>query len=213
MLFVATSIACSLFDPSTNHHHPLTFQVQEKKETKASFMSKLGDAMSNATNSFAKAVEVDEVGGCMIFDFQWFENKKTYVDNLDGQLKSLARSIDSLIKQREGFVFVGKLTRHIEDLGDCSLDFAESIFTLAATEISKNAERNLVGFGNIHKTIKSLQQTQAHHDLTHLANTIDEYIRIIGSIRVWKLTLFDCFRLHSTRAPNPINHGSWLTSS
>lgn len=55
-------------------------------------MSKLGDVMSSATNSFAKVPEIDP----------WFETKRAYFDQLESQLKQVAKAVDIMIKQREG---------------------------------------------------------------------------------------------------------------
>jgi sorting nexin-1/2 len=68
----------------------LQSEMQEKKG-KSSFMSKFGDAVS-FSGSFTKTTEVDD----------YFEQKRIYIDQMESQLKSVAKAIDGVIKNREG---------------------------------------------------------------------------------------------------------------
>lgn len=126
------------------------------KEQKSSFMSKFGDL----SMGFSKTTEVDE----------WFENKRVYVDNLENQLKNAAKSVDAVIKHREA-------------LADSAAEFGDSVLSLATTEINKASENHLQQFGQVQKQLKLVHEKQAAEDILYLANTLDEYIRIAGSIK------------------------------
>jgi hypothetical protein len=52
--------------------------------------------------------------------------------------------------------------------------------------------------GEIQKQMKELHEQQAQYDIITLENTIDEYIRIIGSIRV-SLCFFEEGARHDTK--------------
>lgn len=69
-------------------------------------------------------------------------------------------------------------------MAETTEDFGEAIFALASAEINKTAEKHLTAFGDVQKQIQQVHSMQARSDVFYLANTIDEYIRLIGSIRV-----------------------------
>lgn len=70
------------------------------------------------------------------------------------------------------------------ELGSATSDFGESMFPLASAELNRNLSTHLMVLGEIQKKMKDLHEQQAQFDIITLENTIDEYIRIIGSIRV-----------------------------
>jgi hypothetical protein len=56
-------------------------------------MRSFGETLSNAaTSPFTKFVEIDE----------WFDTRRNQLDILDGQLKSLLKSVEAVVKQRKG---------------------------------------------------------------------------------------------------------------
>ncbi|KAL7315182.1 Vacuolar protein sorting-associated protein vps5 [Mucor circinelloides] len=134
----------------------------EPENSKMSFMRSFGETISNAaTSPFTKFVEVDE----------WFESKKNQLDALEAQLKGLLKSVEGVVKQRK-------------ELGSATSDFGESMFPLASAELNRNLSTHLMVLGEIQKKMKDLHEQQAQYDIITLENTIDEYIRIIGSIRI-----------------------------
>ncbi|GAA5815864.1 hypothetical protein MFLAVUS_009381 [Mucor flavus] len=134
----------------------------EPESSKMSFMRSFGETISNAaTSPFTKFVEVDE----------WFESKKNQLDALEAQLKGLLKSVESVVKQRK-------------ELGSATSDFGESMFPLASAELNRTLSTHLMVLGEIQKKMKELHEQQAQYDIITLENTIDEYIRIIGSIRI-----------------------------
>lgn len=94
---------------------------------------------------------------------------------MDGQLKSLLKAIEAIIKQRR-------------DLGVASSEFGESIVSLAGTELNKPLANSLLVLGNLKIRIKELHDKQAHMDVLTLEHTVDEYIRTIGSIKITFMT-------------------------
>ncbi|KAF9417747.1 Vacuolar protein sorting-associated protein 5 [Podila epigama] len=139
----------------------LVAEIKEKKQDSSKgFMTKFGETLSSAT-TFTKVQETDE----------WFESRRTQLDVLDSQLKSLLKAIEAIIKQRK-------------DLGLASAEFGESIVSLAGTELNKGLANSLLVLGNLKIRIKELHERQAHMDVLTLEHTVDEYIRTIGSIKI-----------------------------
>ncbi|KAI7865755.1 Vps5 C terminal like-domain-containing protein [Spinellus fusiger] len=134
----------------------------EPEAPKLGFMRSFGETISNAaSNPFSKFVEVDE----------WFTSKKNQLDVLETQLKALMKSVESVVKQRK-------------ELGIATSDFGESMFPLASAELNQNLSTHLRVLGDIQRQMKVLHEQQARHDILTLEHTIDEYVRIIGSIRL-----------------------------
>ncbi|KAG0032050.1 Vacuolar protein sorting-associated protein 5 [Podila clonocystis] len=139
----------------------LVAEIKEKRQDNSKgFMTKFGETLSSAT-TFTKVHETDE----------WFESRRTELDVLDSQLKSLLKAIEAIIKQRK-------------DLGLASSEFGESIVSLAGTELNKPLANSLLVLGNLKIRIKELHDKQAHMDVLTLEHTVDEYIRTIGSIKI-----------------------------
>ncbi|CDS12184.1 hypothetical protein LRAMOSA04379 [Lichtheimia ramosa] len=139
----------------------------EPDTPKVSLMRSFGETISNAaSNPFSKFVEVDE----------WFASKRSQLEALENQLKGLLKSVESVVKQRKG--------RLSENLGGAIADFGESMIPLASAELDRDLSTHLIVLADIQKRMKELHEQQAHHDVLSLEHTIDEYIRIIGSIRV-----------------------------
>ncbi|OAD69365.1 hypothetical protein PHYBLDRAFT_159934 [Phycomyces blakesleeanus NRRL 1555(-)] len=58
------------------------------------------------------------------------------------------------------------------------------MFPLASAELNRNLSTHLTVLGDVQRQMKELHEQQAQHDVLTLEHTIDEYIRIIGSIRL-----------------------------
>ncbi|GBB90525.1 hypothetical protein RclHR1_01750024 [Rhizophagus clarus] len=138
-----------------------TIDVKRKNQDESKGVLKsLGEAMSNAT-TFNKFTETDE----------WFEGRRNQLDILESQLKTLLKSVEVIVKQRK-------------DLGGATVDFGNSLLSLAGAELNKSLASNLKILGNIQQKIKELHEKQARQDVLTLENTVGEYIRIIASIKV-----------------------------
>ncbi|RIA86784.1 Vps5 C terminal like-domain-containing protein [Glomus cerebriforme] len=138
-----------------------TIDVKRKNQDESKGVLKsLGEAMSNAT-TFNKFTETDE----------WFEGRRNQLDILESQLKTLLKSVEAIVKQRK-------------DLGGATVEFGSSLLSLADAELNKSLADNLTILGNLQQMIRELHEKQARQDVLTLENTIGEYIRIIGSIKV-----------------------------
>ncbi|KAF9976015.1 Vacuolar protein sorting-associated protein 5 [Actinomortierella ambigua] len=132
----------------------------KRADNSKGFMTKFGETLSSAT-TFTKVQETDE----------WFESRRTQLDVLETQLKTLLKAVEAIIKQRK-------------DLGQASAEFGESIVSLAGTELNKPLANSLLVLGNLKIKIKELHDRQAHMDVLTLEHTADEYIRTMGSIKI-----------------------------
>lgn len=101
---------------------------------------------------------------------QWFVDKKNYIDGLETQLKSLAKALDIVVTQRR-------------ELSDNTGEFALILDSLSDLEISRSLGELFESFSSAHVKIKELYARQCMQDIMSLANTLDEYIRVIASVR------------------------------
>lgn len=68
-------------------------------------------------------------------------------------------------------------------LSDAAGDFSGSLSSLSAVELSPLLSGPLAGLSDLQIRIKELYERQAQQDVLTLGITIDEYIRVIGSIK------------------------------
>ncbi|RUS18363.1 Vps5 C terminal like-domain-containing protein [Endogone sp. FLAS-F59071] len=159
-----------LFLESDSFNIDVKQKRSESDTSKGGFIKSIGETITNATTApFVKPAEVDE----------WFEGRRGQLEALEGQLKALLRSVDAVVKQRR-------------DLGTASTEFGDSMLSLASAELNKPLANHLTVLGNLQKQIKELHDKQAQQDVLTLENTVDEYIRIIGSIKVRQLAARFC---------------------
>ncbi|KAI8337979.1 Vps5 C terminal like-domain-containing protein [Chlamydoabsidia padenii] len=134
----------------------------EPETPKLGFMRSFSETISSAaSNPFSKFNENDD----------WFGSKKSELDALETQLKTLLKGVEAVVKQRK-------------ELGGALAGFGETMFPLASAESNRNLSTHLTVLGDIQKQLKELHEEQARYDILTLEHTIDEYIRIIGSIRI-----------------------------
>ncbi|KAF2643430.1 vacuolar protein sorting-associated protein-like protein vps5 [Massarina eburnea CBS 473.64] len=122
-------------------------------ESKGMFGSMLG-------SSTGKFVEHDD----------WFHDRKVYLDALENQLKALLKSTDIVVTQRKG-------------LAEACGDFSASLQTLSAVELSPSLSGPLDSLCDIQIRIRELYERQAQQDVLTMGIVIDEYIRLIGSVK------------------------------
>lgn len=120
-------------------------------------MSSIGLGSVGSSNKF---VEHDD----------WFHDRRIYLDALENQLKALQKSTDTVVAQRKG-------------LSDACGDFSISLHNLAAVELSPSLSGPLESLGDLQLRIQELYQRQAMQDILTLGIVIDEYIRLIGSVK------------------------------
>ncbi len=100
----------------------------------------------------------------------WFHDRKIYLDALENQLKALLKSIDSVVAQRKA-------------LAEAAGDFSASLHALSTVELSVSLSTPLEGLSDLQFRIRELYERQAQQDVLTLGITVDEYIRLISSIK------------------------------
>jgi len=109
-------------------------------------------------------------GGKFVEQDEWFHERRVYLDALENQLKALLKAMDVVVTQRKG-------------LAEAAGDFSASLHALSTVELSPFLSGPLEGLSDLQIRIKELYDRQAQQDVLTLGITIDEYIRLIGSIK------------------------------
>lgn len=110
-------------------------------------------------------------GGKFVEQDDWFHERRIYLGALENQLKALLKTMDSVILQRKG-------------LAEAAGDLSASLHALSTVELSTLLSDPLASLSELQLRIKELYERQAMQDILTLGNTIDEYIRLIGSIKL-----------------------------
>lgn len=103
--------------------------------------------------------------------FQWFHDRKIYLDALETQLRALLKAVDTVVAQRK-------------NLAEAASDFSTSLHSLASVELSPALSGPLDGLAEVQLRIRELYERQAQQDVLTLGITMDEYIRLIGSVKM-----------------------------
>lgn len=101
---------------------------------------------------------------------KWFHDRKVYLDALENQLKALLKATDTVVMQRKG-------------LAEACGDFSASLHSLSAVELSPSLSGPLDSLSDIQIRIRELYERQAQQDVLTMGIVIDEYIRLIGSVK------------------------------
>ncbi|KAL8952733.1 MAG: hypothetical protein Q9222_001382 [Ikaeria aurantiellina] len=109
-------------------------------------------------------------GGKFIEHDDWFHDRKIYLDALENQLKALLKAIDIVVQQRKA-------------LAEAAGEFSASLHALSTVELSISLSTPLEGLSDLQLRIRELYERQAQQDVLTLGITVDEYIRLIGSIK------------------------------
>ncbi|KAF2205878.1 Vps5-domain-containing protein [Delitschia confertaspora ATCC 74209] len=109
-------------------------------------------------------------GGKFVEHDDWFHDRKIYLDALENQLKSLLKAIDTVVAQRKS-------------LAEACGDFSASLHSLATVEISPALSVPLEALSDIQIRIRELYERQAQQDVLTMGIVIEEYIRLIGSVK------------------------------
>ncbi|KAH0292220.1 Vps5-domain-containing protein [Aureobasidium namibiae CBS 147.97] len=117
-------------------------------------------AIGLSVGSSTKFVEHDD----------WFHDRRIYLDALETQLKALLKSTDTVVAQRKS-------------LAESCQDFSASLHQLASVELSPELSAPLDALSDVQMRIRDLNDRQAQQDVLTLGIVIDEYIRLIGSIK------------------------------
>ncbi len=136
-----------------------------ERETRSSgeskgFMASVGGAFGASLPFSGKYVEQDE----------FFDDRKAAFDLLEQQLKSLLRAVDMVVRQRK-------------DLASSTADFGAALSVLSTVELSKSLSNALGSLSDLQLKIKELHERQAQQDLLTLGHTVDEYLRLVASVK------------------------------
>jgi len=101
---------------------------------------------------------------------KWFHERRVYLDALENQLKALLKAMDVVVSQRKG-------------IAEAAGDFSASLHSLSTVELSPSLSGPLEGLSDLQIRIKELYDRQAQQDVLTLGITIDEYIRLIDSVK------------------------------
>ena len=109
-------------------------------------------------------------GGKFIEHDDWFHDRRVYLDALENQLRALLKSVDTVVAQRK-------------TLAEAAAEFAASLHALAAVEIAPSLSGPLEGLSDVQLRIRDLYERQAQQDVLTLGITLDEYIRLVASVK------------------------------
>ncbi|SCU85448.1 LAME_0D01376g1_1 [Lachancea meyersii CBS 8951] len=100
----------------------------------------------------------------------FFVEQKQGMDVLEEQLKQLSKSLEIVETQSN-------------DLASVTEEFANTIKSLEALEVSRKASDTLANFAEVHMRIRDSLQRSAMQESLTLGVTIDEYTRALASVR------------------------------
>ncbi|KAI9823919.1 MAG: Vacuolar protein sorting-associated protein 5 [Thelocarpon impressellum] len=133
---------------------------KERKEPGLGESKGMFSSFGLSVGSSGKFIEQDD----------WFHDRRIYLDALENQLKALLKAIDTVVKQRK-------------ELADAAGDFSASLHSLSTVELSTSLSGPLEALSDLQLRIRDLYDRQAQQDVLTLGITVDEYIRLIGSIK------------------------------
>ncbi|KIM90434.1 hypothetical protein PILCRDRAFT_59950 [Piloderma croceum F 1598] len=102
---------------------------------------------------------------------EWFDRQKSYIDSLEAQLRGLVKAIELVAKQRS-------------ELAAAMGEFAQTITDLSASDVEKQLAHSLAAMADVERKAQELQNTQSRQDMVTLMSTVDEYARLINSVRL-----------------------------
>lgn len=133
------------------------------KHRKAELAQEKGGLMATIGQSLAgpRFYESDE----------WFDRQKTYLDSLEAQLRGLVKAIDLVAKHRA-------------EMSTATGEFAQTVTDLSTSDMGSQLVGSFSGLADVEQKAQELQSTQSHEDVATLMATVDEYARLINSVRL-----------------------------
>ncbi|KAF8216564.1 Vps5 C terminal like-domain-containing protein, partial [Mycena galopus ATCC 62051] len=133
------------------------------KHRKAEIAQHSGGLMATIGQSIAgpRFYETDE----------WFDRQKAYLDSLEAQLRGLVKAIELVSKQRS-------------ELATTMAEFATNVTDLSQSDVGKHLASSLAGLADVERKAQNIQSVQAEEDIVTLLSTVDEYARLINSVRL-----------------------------
>ncbi|GAO48218.1 Vps5-domain-containing protein [Saitoella complicata NRRL Y-17804] len=134
--------------------------VKHKEKERAATSESKGFMGAFLSGAGVKFVEQD----------QYFEDKKNWLEVMEYQLKVLSKAIDGVVRQRK-------------DLAGATYEFGNSLSSLSSTELDRELGNSLAALSDLQIRIKELYERQAQQDILTMGNTVEEYVRLCGSIK------------------------------
>ncbi|EJT71592.1 hypothetical protein GGTG_10847 [Gaeumannomyces tritici R3-111a-1] len=100
----------------------------------------------------------------------WFHDRRVYLDALENQLKALLKAIDTMVGQRKA-------------MAEAAGDFSASLHALSTVELSPALSGPLDALSELQTTIRDVYDRQAQQDVLTFGIVIEEYLRLIGSVK------------------------------
>ncbi|KAJ7116045.1 Vps5 C terminal like-domain-containing protein [Mycena epipterygia] len=162
------------------------------KHRKAEIAQERGGLMATIGQSLAgpRFYETDE----------WFDRQKGYLDSLEAQLRGLVKAIELVSKQRA-------------ELATAMAEFAQTVTDLSSSDVGKQLAHSLAGLADVERKAQDIQSVQSEQDVVTLMSTVDEYARLINSVRLafnsrirtyhsWRAAEADLMRVKQTHERN-----------
>ncbi|VDB90633.1 unnamed protein product [Peniophora sp. CBMAI 1063] len=133
------------------------------KHRKAEVANSQGGVLSSISSTLAgpRFVENDE----------WFDRQKMHLDTLETQLRGLIKAIDFVARQRSELAAQNAL-------------FAQTLTDLSTSDIGASLSHSIGALAEIEARAEKLEAAQASADATSIMAVAEEYVRLIGSVRM-----------------------------
>ncbi|KAK3325350.1 Vps5 C terminal like-domain-containing protein [Apodospora peruviana] len=100
----------------------------------------------------------------------WFHDRRVYLDALENQLKALLKALEGMVAQRKA-------------MAEAAGDFSASLHALSTVELSPTLSGPLDALSELQITIRDVYDRQAQQDVLTFGIILEEYIRLIGSVK------------------------------
>ncbi|KAL2759163.1 hypothetical protein ACRALDRAFT_1028315 [Sodiomyces alcalophilus JCM 7366] len=133
---------------------------KERRERIPSESKGVFGSLGLSVGSGSKFVEHDD----------WFHDRRIYLDALENQLKALLKAMETMVSQRKA-------------MAEAANDFSASLHALSTVELSPSLSGPLDALSELQLTIRDVYDRQAQQDVLTFGIIIEEYIRLIGSVK------------------------------
>ncbi|CCH43025.1 Vacuolar protein sorting-associated protein [Wickerhamomyces ciferrii] len=140
-----------------------TFTAHEEVDASLNSSGSGGGFLSSIGGAFSFAPKISEPD-------EYFKDKKSYIEALDQQLRVFLKNLETVVLQRH-------------DLSAVTEEFSLILGTLSELEVSRSSSDLFQEFSVTQLRIKESLDRLSLQDMLTLGSTLDEYIRVVGSIR------------------------------
>lgn len=106
---------------------------------------------------------------------EWFDVQRTYLDNLELHLKQLVKAVSAVSQQRR-------------EVAASTAELSHMLLILSGSSLSRSLSTCFAGLGEVERRTCELTDQQAEADVRELGSVLYEYERIVGSIRVSRVS-------------------------